>query len=154
MELAEKVARAIKIKRLRNAPGMDEVAVRLNSEPMYNEIQEAQIWLAMIRGSGALVLESIRDAENIKPGMLYLLLVKSNFIGGRWAPDSKAFLRCPHTEDGSQQIIPFAECNRVWVMPPLDKVMVHCECKTMPAEERGDHHNNECPMWRKPSTPK
>jgi hypothetical protein len=40
----ECVAKAMKVLRLADMPGMDAVAVRLNCEPAYAELKEAERW--------------------------------------------------------------------------------------------------------------
>ena len=37
-----KIARALKVRRLRSTPGMDEVAVALNAKPTYDEVESVR----------------------------------------------------------------------------------------------------------------
>lgn len=43
-QVATIAAKVIKTAKLRAMPGMDEIAVRLNSEPTYSEVSEAIAW--------------------------------------------------------------------------------------------------------------
>lgn len=44
MSVAKRAATMLKMIRLANMPGMDGVAIKLNCEPTYDEIREAERW--------------------------------------------------------------------------------------------------------------
>lgn len=43
--LVERMARRMKVRKLWNRPGADEFAVKLNSQPTYDEVEEARVWI-------------------------------------------------------------------------------------------------------------
>jgi ethanolamine utilization protein EutA (predicted chaperonin) len=56
-ELAEKVAKKLKVVQLRRMPGMDDVAVALNSNPTYEEVLHVVNVLSAVVDTGHAIVK-------------------------------------------------------------------------------------------------